>query len=297
MRQDGRVLAALGFVVKGTMGMSAPDFREKDLSWNEATFAQDISSDGKRLLIGKGGGWSSQSERLSLYLRTTDGAPPTRLGEAGSARFMPDGKQIMTLNTSEEGAKVSVVPLGPGTPKEVRVPGRFTQTVEPLPDGQRALISEVAGNRWLVVDLSTGQPTEVERLGMSSTANARAISPDGAWLLLRRNGASLLDAPHFLISTRGAPDRPVTGIEGGEVPMRWNADGTAIYVFNRDGFPTRIHRVDLATGKRTLVREITPANPGGLPGIRSFAMTPDAQHLAYNYVRKLSDLYLIEGLK
>ena len=116
-------------------------------------------------------------------------------------------------------------------------------------------------------------------------------------MLRKPSSASPLESPHILISTQGAPSREVKGFEPGEVPMRWNADGTAIYVFNRDGFPTRIHRIELATGKRTLVREITPANPGGLPGIRSFAMTPDAQHLAYNYVRKLSDLYLIEGLK
>ena len=118
-----------------------------------------------------------------------------------------------------------------------------------------------------------------------------------AWVLLRKRSANPFQSHHVLVSTQGAPSREVKGMEIGEVPMRWNADGTAIYVFNRDGFPTRIQRIEMATGKRTLVREIMPANPGGLPGIRSFAMTPDAQHLAYNYVRKLSDLYLIEGLK
>jgi hypothetical protein len=132
---------------------------------------------------------------------------------------------------------------------------------------------------------------------MSSTANARAVSPDGAWVLLRRNEGRLLDAPLVLVSTQGAPTRVVKGLEPGDLPMRWNGDGTAIYVFNRDGLPTRIHRIDLATGRRTLVREIMPANPGGMAGILSFAMTPDGGALAYNYVRKLSDLYLIEGLK
>jgi hypothetical protein len=116
-------------------------------------------------------------------------------------------------------------------------------------------------------------------------------------VLLRRNEGRLLDAPLVLVSTQGAPTRVVKGLEPGDLPMRWNGDGTAIYVFNRDGLPTRIHRIDLATGRRTLVREIMPANPGGMAGILSFAMTPDASALAYNYVRKLSDLYLIEGLK
>jgi hypothetical protein len=296
--RDGRVLASLGLVMKGTMGMSAPDFREKDLSWNEATYAQDISPDGKRLLIGNGGGWSSLSEHLSLYLRTTDGAPPTRLGEAASAKFMPNGLQAILINTGEKGAVLSRIPLGAGKSLDVDLAGlKVTQAVEPTPDGLRALISQSVDDQWLLVDFATGQRTPVGDVGMSSTANARAISPDGAWVLLRTRAVNMLDASHVLVSTKGAPSQPVKGIEPGEVPLRWNADGKAIYVFNRDGFPTRIHRIDLATGKRALVREVTPTNPAGLPGIRSFVMTPDAQHLAYNYVRKLSDLYLIEGLK
>ena len=148
-----------------------------------------------------------------------------------------------------------------------------------------------------MLDLVTGQRTPIGDTGMSSTAKARVVSPDGAWVLLRKRSANPFESPHILLSTKGAPSRELKGIEVGEVPLRWDTDGTGIYVFNRDGFPTRIHRIDVATGKRTLVRAITPTNPAGLPGIRSFAMTPDAKHLAYNYVRKLSDLYLIEGLK
>ncbi|HJW09411.1 MAG TPA: serine/threonine-protein kinase [Holophagaceae bacterium] len=297
--RDGRVLATLGLVVKGTMGMSAPDFREKDLSWNEATYTHDISPDGKRLLIGNGGFWSSKGERMSLYLRTDDGALPTRLGDAASALFLPDGQRVLT--TQREGEKVptlSIIPLGPGQSQVLEVPElKMSPFAELVQDGRRALIPGTLANSFQLLDLGSGARVPLGEKEMSSTAGARTVSPDGAWVLLRRNSGKLLDAPHVLISTKGAPSRPVPGIEPGEVPMRWNADGTAIYVFNRDGLPARIHRIELATGKRTFVREIMPTNPAGLPGIRSFTMTPDAQHLAYNYVRTLSDLYLIEGLK
>jgi len=297
--RDGRVLASLGLVVKGTMGMSAPDYREKDLSWNEATYAHDISPDGKRLLIGGGGVWTSQGERPSVYLRTFDGAPPTRLGEATSASFMPDSLRIMTtLGGGEKASTLSLVPLGPGQPQVREVPElKITTTAEPFPDGRRALITGVVANTFQLLDLATGTRTPLGEPGMSSTANARAVSPDGAWVLLRRNSGKLLDAPLVLVSTQGAATRAVKGLEAGDLPMRWNGDGPAVYVLHRSGRPTRIHRIELATGKRTLVREIMPANPGGLPGIRSFAMTADAKAFAYNYVRKLSDLYLIEGLK
>jgi tRNA A-37 threonylcarbamoyl transferase component Bud32 len=296
--QDGRVLACLGLIMNGTMGMSPPDYREMDLSWNDASFAHDISPDGKRLLIGGGGGWSSGSERLPLYLRTSDGALPTRLGEAASAHFMPNGRQVMTTLVAGNVPALSIVPLGPGQTQMLNVPElNVSAAAEPFPDGRKALIGSARNEPFKVLDLTTGERTPLGEPGMNSTANAVAVSPDGAWVLLRKLTPNPFESPHVLLSTKGAPSRGVKGIEAGEVPLRWNTDGTAIYVFNRDGFPTRIHRIELATGKRTLVREIMPTNPAGLPGIRSFAMTPDARYLAYNYVRKLSDLYLIEGLK
>ena len=99
------------------------------------------------------------------------------------------------------------------------------------------------------------------------------------------------------LSVSFGPAVAVKGLVHGDMPLGWNADGRSIYVFNRDGLPARITRLDPASGARTQVREIMPTNPSGMSGIRSFVMTPDARHLAYNYVRKLSDLYLIEGLK
>ena len=271
-------------------------------AWNEATTAFDISPDGKRLLLGSGSVWTSVDERRYVYLRTSDGSLPTRLGEAATAFFMADGQHVMTTQRDgEDTPTVSVVPLGPGPTRTWPVDElKVTFSAEPFPDGRRALIPRVgadSSSTYQVLDLGTGARTPLATEGMSGTAGSQAISPDGAWILLRERSGSLLDAPYVLVSTRGEAKRAVKGVEPGEVPMRWNADGSAIYVFNRDGFPTRIVRVDVATGKRSLVREITPANPGGLPGLRSFAMTPDAKALAYNYVRKLSDLYLIEGLK
>jgi len=295
---DGRVLASLGLVMSGTMGMSPPDYRERDLSWNDASFAKDISPDGRRLLVGGGGGWSSDSEHLPLYLRTPDGALPTHLGEADTARFMPDGQEVMTTLVVGGVPTLTLVPLGPGRARAFSVPElSMAMDAEPLSDGRRVLITAVGAKPFQLLDLSTAVRTPIGEPGMTSTAGARAVSSDGAWVLLRRPSPNPFESPHIILSTRGAPSRDLRGIEVGEVPLRWDGAGTGIYVFNRDGFPTRITRIEVATGKRTLVREITPTNPAGLPGIRSFAMTPDARHLAYNYVRKLSDLYLIEGLK
>ena len=293
---DGRALATLGLVLKGTMGMDAPDFREKDLSWNEATYAHDIAPDGRSWLIGSGAGWSGEGERAALYLRKAGEPVPTQIGEGVSAHFMPDGRQALAsviLPTPH----LTLLPLGAGQPREIPLASIDSVGAEPLPDGRHAVVAEIATSGWFSLDLTTGAKTPFGEKGLSSTLGTRMLSPDGTRALLRHRTGLVLDDPLLIYPVQGGPPVPVKGLVHGDMPLGWNGDGRSIYVFNRDGLPARITRLDLATGARTLVREIMPVNPGGMSGIRSFAMTPDARHLAYNYVRKLSDLYLIEGLE
>jgi hypothetical protein len=63
------------------------------------------------------------------------------------------------------------------------------------------------------------------------------------------------------------------------------------------GTPARLIRLDLETGRRTLWKDLAPADPAGLQGITSIAITPDGQTCAYSVGRTLSQLYLVEGLK
>jgi hypothetical protein len=63
------------------------------------------------------------------------------------------------------------------------------------------------------------------------------------------------------------------------------------------GLPVTISRIDSVTGKRTLWKRIAPADPAGVDAIQGFAITPDEKSFVYSYRRRLSDLYLVEGLK
>jgi len=293
---DGRALASLGMIIKGTMGLSAPDFREQDLTWNEATYTHAISPDGQSWLIGSGAGWSGGDEHLSLYLRKAGEPVPTLVGEGNAAHFMPDGHHVLATG-SRPAPLLTVLPLGPGRPREINLGSFESVGAEPLPDGRHAVIANVTDNTWYLLDLNDGSRVPFGEPGLSSMLGAKCLSPDGSRVVLRRRAGNVLDDPLLIYPVKGGAAQPVKGCLPGDTSLAWTGDGRGIYVFNRDGLPTRIQRIDLATGARTLVREIMPANPGGMSGIRSFAMTPDARHLAYNYVRKLSDLYLIEGLK
>jgi hypothetical protein len=61
--------------------------------------------------------------------------------------------------------------------------------------------------------------------------------------------------------------------------------------------PARVNRLDLQTGKRSLWRQLQPADPAGVENIGPVLMTPDAKACVYGYHRMLADLYLVEGLK
>jgi hypothetical protein len=63
------------------------------------------------------------------------------------------------------------------------------------------------------------------------------------------------------------------------------------------GVPLKLYRYDLVTGEKKPWRELVPADRAGVYIANLFDITPDARWYAYSYVRDLSDLYLVEGLR
>ena len=55
--------------------------------------------------------------------------------------------------------------------------------------------------------------------------------------------------------------------------------------------------MNFRTGERRLLRESRPADPTGIPGIPSVAMSADGTLIAFNYRRVLSTLFEISGLQ
>ena len=59
----------------------------------------------------------------------------------------------------------------------------------------------------------------------------------------------------------------------------------------------KVDRLDLDTGKRTLLKQLMPTDPAGVETIGPILMTPDAKTCVFGYHRMLADLYLVEGLQ
>ena len=71
-----------------------------------------------------------------------------------------------------------------------------------------------------------------------------------------------------------------------------------LHVFQAEGLPARVYRIDMLSGRRELWKQILPPDPTGTYGFPSFVLTPDAKSAyAYSYFRQLSELFVAEGLK
>jgi hypothetical protein len=125
-----------------------------------------------------------------------------------------------------------------------------------------------------------------------SLQGVRPVSPDGKTII-----AQGPDRRFMLYPSEPGEPRPVPGIQNGEGPIRWTADGRAIWVYRSNEVPAKVYRVDVTTGERALWKELTPPDPAGVLLIGPILMTPDGKSYVYSYRRTLDELFLVEGLR
>jgi len=121
---------------------------------------------------------------------------------------------------------------------------------------------------------------------------AVSLSPDGKLAI-----GFGVDGKRAVFPVDGGEARAIPGLEDQDRVAGFTGDSQSIYVRNAAGLPTVVYKLDLASGKRTLWRQITPPDSAGVGSVDSFIYTPDGKSYVYSYNRTLSDLYLVEGLK
>jgi hypothetical protein len=117
------------------------------------------------------------------------------------------------------------------------------------------------------------------------------ISPDGKLLAGRDENGGISIYP-----VDGGQAHRVAGAAPEGDPVQWTADGKSLYLYY-EGIPGRLEKLDLATGRRQPWKEFLPADPTGVLLVQPLLVTPEGNAYVYTYVRVLSDLYLVEGLK
>ena len=294
--RDGAVLATVGHPQLSVMVKGPSDSAEQDLAWLDGSEAVAISEDGKTLLLNETGVGAGPGG--AFYLRATDGSPAVRLGEGIANALSVDGKWV-TARPRESRDRVMVVPTGAGQTRTIRLPYGCDQWWF-FPDGKRLLVTGVVPGSNAPgissIGLDGQNPKRIAPDGWDSFFGEVPISPDGKWIDTQSGG--LNDVSLRLYPTDGSlAFRTVPGFESDDVVMRWTPDGRGLYVFKRNELPARVFRLDIETGKRTLLFALKPEDGAGVTRIPIVVMTPDAKSYAYNITRELSDLYLIRGLK
>src|SRR5262249_61199045 len=130
-----------------------------------------------------------------------------------------------------------------------------------FPDGKRVLLQdEPPGQptRVYVVSLDGGKPRPLTSPGLGLTAFGNPISPDGRLAALIDNQGKT-----FLVPVDGGAPTALAGIDEGEIPIQWSADGRAIFTYHGGGLPAKVWRLEIATGRKELLRELSPMDPAG----------------------------------
>jgi serine/threonine protein kinase/Tol biopolymer transport system component len=288
--RDGRVLLKRELTRHEIKAQIAGDPKEKELSWFDASLPAALSSDGKRLLfaeVGEAGG-----STYGAYIRGTDGSPAVRLGDGEPFDLSPDGKWALCA-THTSPPQLILLPTKAGNARTLTNDSIAHLGAAWLPDGEHIIFSgSEPGHapRFYIQDVQGGKPQAITPDGSGTWSVL--ISPDGK--LVVGNGP---DGKFYFFAVDGGQGQSALGVESGESIDGWSADGRSFFVHNSMGLPVTISRVDAATGKRTIWKQITPADPSGVDAIQGIAITPDEKSFVYSYRRRLSDLYLVDGLK
>jgi len=301
---DGRVLLTATdarFRVEGTVQGGS----SRSYTWFDGTLPVDVTPDG-RLLLATEGVAASGSE-LQTYLVPTDGAPAVHLSQGRAHALSPDGTTAIVATTAPF-TTLSAVPTGAGATRALPS-GDFAEIgrVRFFPDGRRILLvarrQDQPWRLW-IQELGGGPPRVVGDEALTSAVTcafqerATAPSPDGRW-----TATIALDRRPVLVALDTGETRPLAGLEVGDIPLGFTADGRRLYVSpspaERPELPTEILQYDIARRRRTPWRSVAPTERAGVfaRSMHGILVSPDGRTLLYTYQRRIDRLYVVEGLR
>jgi hypothetical protein len=290
--ENGRLLVA-PTTFRREMAGRAPGAEEMGLSWFNWSGPRDLSRDGRTVLFDEGN--TGDVEGYWVFLRGTDGSAPVRLGSGVGIALSPDGQQVLIIASPFSDPKLLLLPVGPGEQQEIDV-GEVR--LQPLaiwqPSGRGFVFAgsiEGEGTRLFLKNLDSGEIRPVTPPGVELN-EPRSMSPDGESIVVRGSDGLLTRYP-----VSGGDPTPIRGADPADFPIRFDNTGESLYVLQFGGLPSPVFKIDLATGERTLWRELAPSDPAGVFDVDKLFMTADGSAYVYSYRRFLSDLYIVEGLE
>jgi Tol biopolymer transport system component len=289
--RDGRLLVAHRTTSFRLTGRATGDSKERDLSWLDFSLPSDLSPDGRSLVLTEAG--EGSGETPMVYLRSTDGTPPVRLGKGAAFSLSPDGSRVLAWVEETEGrSHLALLPTGTGRTETVATGSLENMTWGTFtPDGRSIIYSATAPGRpprLYFQNLSDGTPRPLtpEGVWLSPVWNPKPLSPDGRFVI-GRAGEQLLIYP-----IAGGEARPIPGLTPEDQVVQWSVDGRSVYVARQAG--STVWLLDLKSGTRQIWKELDVHRNSSLAQMR---ITPDGASYVYMTVSISSELYLVDGLR
>jgi hypothetical protein len=287
--RDGRALVASGVAKMGCSCLTPTMAQPRELSWLDGSAPEALSADGQWVLLSemlRGAGKNG-----SIYVRKTDGSDAVRLGDGFGEDLSPDGKWVLT---TQAGARQTwiLLPTGAGSPRTLPagpLAGRFEANF--LPDGRQIVFGGVEKDRRgriYLQDIESGSIRAISPEGVGTTALA---TPDSRYVIGWTGGRL------FKYPVDGSAPVPLTYLKPDDRPLQWSRDASILYVWRTDTWPPVVDRVNTLTGVREPWRTVLPADPVGVDTVIRILVTPDGKTYCHDYIRMVSELFIVEGLK
>jgi hypothetical protein len=279
--------AEIGGLLKG-------DAKERDLStWSDESLS-GVSDDGSIFAALEQSAPGAGIEPF-FYIRRASEAAPVRLGNGTAMGVSPDGRWVLSAVLSAQGRDgLTLFPTGPGEPRVLAI-----GQVEPRPVIQEFARWSVDGSKLLFPGGQPGRPSRTFLFDLSGTGPPRAVTPEGCSLaVLSPDGQSVATVDPtgkmLIYAVSGGAPTEVRGALAEEIPVEWELGSKALFVWDRT-WPARVVRLELASGRRSTLRELSADTLGLMYG--NLLVTRDGRHYVYRLRRVLSELNVAEGLK
>jgi hypothetical protein len=272
-------------IVAGVEG----EARERNLTWLDWSFPDDLSADGRTVLFDE---QSRGRSNYLCYVRKTDGSPAVLLGPYKGYSLSRDGRWALAERLDVR--QLVLVPTGAGAPRPLPKLDFTYQWAVLIPDGKRLVVwgnEPGRGGRLYVQAIDGGAPRPITPEGYGLSFGGQPVSPDGRFVAVVGPDRML-----GLVPLDGGAPRPLPGGRPEESAWGWTADSKGLYV-GSIGMPAKVEICDVATGARRPWKEIAPPDPAGVLAVGPILVSPDGKSYVYSYRRNLDDLFLASGVK
>ena len=289
---DGRLLLTRDENRAGMRGETPGASKEQDLSWLDWSLPVDLSRDGQTLLFDEQGEQSGPT--YTVATRTMQGSSPISLGEGMAGDLSPDGKWAASVVSYSQ---ILLLPTGAGTIRRLDKAGieRYGHMIHWMPDGQQLVFpGNLPGHarRCFIQDIDGGKPRPITPEGVGTCD----LSPDGQVVIGKDYDKDYSGGVARFYPIDGGPPRVIPGLLPGDM-YSWSTDPHTLYVHQWKQQPIRIFRLNVLTGERKLFREIHPSEEPGVCDMSHVLISADGRAYVYSYMRMLSELYLVKGLR